>query len=81
MSNDSSWWQEAAGAAEEVYHLMDSLTISTVDELLEKIDYNDTQQRDARIRAQHRAEDAIALIRQRVGKILHATQLLSDLTQ
>ncbi len=56
MAIDSTWWQDAAGAAETLYHTMSALTVSVVDELLAGIDPTDEAQTRARATAETAAE-------------------------
>ena len=56
MAIDSTWWQDAAGAAKNLALVMDGMTVHTVDELLTDIDRRDEAQERARTIAERAAE-------------------------
>ena len=56
MAIDSTWWQDAAGAAETLYRNMDGMTVSVVDALLADIDPADKSQAWARAAAEKTAK-------------------------
>ena len=79
MAIDSTWWQDAAGAAGELARRMDGMTVSVVDELLAGIDPADRQQAAARTDAEGDAVRCLRVLRGQHDQIERALDRLDAL--